>query len=137
MYYIAYGSNLNFKLMKSRCPRAKPIFYLNGFRVNKLFGWKLVFNRYANIIKDNKTFVPIGLWKITKHCEIELDVYEDFPKLYRKYYFSYYGKKVMTYTMVKKTSFKFPTERYLNIVKRGYKDCNLDKKILYKALQEK
>ena len=50
MYYIAYGSNLNFKLMRSRCPRAKPVFYLNGIRVNKLFGWKLVFNRYANII---------------------------------------------------------------------------------------
>ena len=40
----------------------------------------------------------------------------------------------MTYTMVKKTVFTFPTERYLNIVKRGYKDCNLDKKYLNKAL---
>ena len=40
----------------------------------------------------------------------------------------------MTYTMVKKTPFKFPTERYLNVVKRGYKDCNLDKKYLKKAL---
>ena len=40
----------------------------------------------------------------------------------------------MTYTMVKKTSFRFPTERYLNIVKHGYKDCNLDKKYLKNAL---
>ena len=46
----------------------------------------------------------------------------------------YYGKKVMTYTMVKKTPFRFPTERYLNIVKRGYKDCKLDQKFLKKAL---
>ena len=29
----------------------------------------------------------------------------------------------------KKTPFKFPTE-YLNIVKRGYKDCGLNKKYL-------
>ena len=36
----------------------------------------------------------------------------------------------MTYTIVKKSPFKFPTERYLNVVKRGYKDCNLDKKYL-------
>jgi hypothetical protein len=36
--------------------------------------------------------------------------------------------------MVKKTSFKFPTKRYLNIVKRGYKDCILDVKFLKKAL---
>ena len=52
-----------------------------------------------------------------------------------KYYFYYYGKKVMTYIMVKKSPFKFPTERYLNIVKRGYKDCKLDKKYLNKALK--
>ena len=36
--------------------------------------------------------------------------------------------------MVKKTAFTFPTERYLNIVKKGYKDCNLDKRFLNKAL---
>ena len=40
----------------------------------------------------------------------------------------------MTYTMVKKTLFKFPTDRYLNVIKRGYKDCKLDKKYLEKAL---
>ena len=43
----------------------------------------------------------------------------------------------MTYMMVKKTSFKFPTERYLNIVKRGYRDCELDNKFLYRALNNK
>ena len=41
----------------------------------------------------------------------------------------------MTYTMAKKTLFTFPTERYLNVVKKGYKDCNLDKKYLDKALK--
>ena len=40
----------------------------------------------------------------------------------------------MTYTMVKKSLFRFPTERYLNIIKRGYKDCKLDKKYLEQAL---
>ena len=43
----------------------------------------------------------------------------------------------MTYTMVKKTPFKFPTERYLNIGKKGYKDCNLDQKHFRKALNNK
>ena len=36
--------------------------------------------------------------------------------------------------MVKKTPFRFPTERYLNVVKRGYLDCELDQKFLKKAL---
>ena len=41
----------------------------------------------------------------------------------------------MTYTMVKKTIFAYPTERYLNVIKRGYKDCNLDNRTLKKALK--
>ena len=41
----------------------------------------------------------------------------------------------MTYTMVKKSPFKFPTERYLNVVKRGYRDCKLNEKYLNKGLQ--
>ena len=40
----------------------------------------------------------------------------------------------MTYTIVKKTPFRIPTEKYLNVVKRGYKDCKLEKKYLNKAL---
>ena len=41
----------------------------------------------------------------------------------------------MTYTMVKKSSFRFPTERYLNVIKQGYIDCNLDKNYLKRALK--
>ena len=41
----------------------------------------------------------------------------------------------MTYTMVKKTSFAFPTERYLNIVKKGYRDCEIDQTFLINALK--
>ena len=37
--------------------------------------------------------------------------------------------------MTKKTLFAYPTERYLNVVKRGYKDCLLDFKYLKKSLQ--
>ena len=125
MYYIAYGSNLNFKLMNSRCPRAKPVFYLNDHRVNKLFGWRLSFNRYANIIKDKNSFVPIGLWKITKHCEKELDIYENFPMLYSKIYLKYKSIKTMTYVMNSNKLLK-PSNVYLKLIYQGYKDFNLD-----------
>ena len=40
----------------------------------------------------------------------------------------------MTYTMVKKTLFTYPTKRYLDIIKRGYQDCGLDKKYLNQGL---
>ena len=39
--------------------------------------------------------------------------------------------------LAKKTSFKFPTERYLNVVKKGYKDCGLDNKFLFQGLKPK
>ena len=79
--------------------------------------------------------MPGGLFEISKSDEKKLDVYEDCPILYKKYYFTHYVKKVMTYTMVRKTSFRYPTERYLNIVKKGYKDSKIDFRYLKKALK--
>ena len=37
--------------------------------------------------------------------------------------------------MVKKSPFRYPTERYLNVVKKGFKDCDLNLKLLEKALK--
>ena len=41
----------------------------------------------------------------------------------------------MTYTMCRKTKLVPPTDRYLNIVKQGYKDCKLNIKSLQTALR--
>ena len=131
MLYFAYGSNLHHLQMKRRC---KDSVFLK--KIN-LKDFRLTFRskyRAADIETKKNSIVPGALFNISKSDEKKLDLYEDFPTLYKKYYFSYYGKKVMTYTMIKKSPFTFPTERYLNIVKRGYKDCNLDKKYLNKAL---
>ena len=78
--------------------------------------------------------MPGALFEISKSDEKKLDIYEDYPTLYKKYYFSYYGKKVMTYTMVNKTAFMYPTERYLNVILQGYNDCKIDKRNLKKIL---
>ncbi len=131
MLYFAYGSNLNLFQMKRRC---KDSVFLKKY---ELKGYKLNFRskyRAADIEPKKNSIVPGGLFEISKSDEKKLDVYEDFPTLYKKHYFYYYGKKVMTYTMVNKSAFKFPTERYLNVVKRGYKDCGLDNKYLQKGL---
>jgi gamma-glutamylcyclotransferase (GGCT)/AIG2-like uncharacterized protein YtfP len=132
MLYFAYGSNLNHFQMKRRC---KDSFYIK--KIN-LKDFRLTFRskyRAADIEPKKNSVVPGALFEISKSDEKKLDVYEDYPKLYKKHYFMHYGKKVMTYTMTIKSSFTFPTERYLNIVKRGYKDCDLDKKYLKKALK--
>ena len=41
----------------------------------------------------------------------------------------------MTNTMLNKSPFRYPTTRYLNVVKQGYKDCKLDKKKLFDSLK--
>ncbi|MDA8778591.1 gamma-glutamylcyclotransferase [Candidatus Pelagibacter bacterium] len=131
MLYFAYGSNLNLFQMKRRC---KDSIFLK--KIN-LKNFRLTFRskyRAADIEPKKNSIVPGGLFEISKSDEKKLDAYEDFPILYKKYYFYYYGKKVMTYTMVKKSAFRFPTDRYLNIVKKGYKNCKLDYKYLKKAL---
>jgi len=134
MLYFAYGSNLHLFQMKRRC---KDSVFLKKIR---LLNFKLTFRskyRAADIEPKKNSIVPGALFEISKSDERKLDVYEDFPKLYEKYYFYYYGKKVMTYTMVNKSPFRYPTERYLNIVKRGYKNCGLDFKYLKLALTSK
>ena len=132
MLYFAYGSNLNHFQMKRRC---KDSIFLK--KIN-LKDFKLTFRskyRAADIEPRNNSIVPGGLFEISKSDEKKLDVYEDYPILYKKYYFYYYGKKVMTYTMVDKSQFRYPTERYLNIIKKGYRDCKLESKFLVKALR--
>ena len=133
MLYFAYGSNLNHFQMKRRC---KDSTFLKKY---ELKGYKLNFRsqyRAADIEKKRKSIVQGALFEISKSDEKKLDVYEDFPILYTKMYFKYYKKKVMTYIMNKKTKFRYPTEKYLNIVKQGYKDCKLNKKYLIKALNQ-
>ena len=130
MLYFAYGSNLHHLQMKRRC---KDSIFLK--KIN-LKNFRLTFrNMYADIERKKNSIIQGALFKISKIDEKKLDVYEDYPIIYKKYFFTYYGKKVMTYTMTEKTLFTYPSERYLNIIKRGYKDCGLDKKYLLSGLR--
>tara|TARA_B100000029_G_scaffold334866_1_gene326946 strand:+ start:664 stop:1071 length:408 start_codon:yes stop_codon:yes gene_type:complete len=132
MLYFAYGSNLNHFQMKRRC---KDSIFLRKY---ELKGYRLNFRskyRAADIEKKKNLKVQGALFEISKSDEKKLDIYEDFPILYKKMYFKYYNKKVMTYIMNNKTKFRYPTEKYLNVIKQGYKDCKLDNKYLIKALQ--
>jgi gamma-glutamylcyclotransferase (GGCT)/AIG2-like uncharacterized protein YtfP len=132
IYYFAYGSNLHHLQMKKRCPKCRYIkkIILKNFQLtfrNK-GGW-------ADIEKNNNKKVHGGLYLISKYAESRLDKYEDYPIVYKKIYFKHENKKVMAYTMVRKTKLVPPSARYLNIIKRGYKDCKIKAKILKAALK--
>ena len=132
MLYFAYGSNLHHKQMKKRC---KDSIYLKKIILKN---FKLTFRskyRAADIEKKKNSKVVGGLYNISKTDEKKLDVYEDYPTLYKKMHFNYYNKKIMTYIMPKKTPFKYPAKKYLNTIIQGYKDCMINKKYLNNALK--
>ena len=131
IYYFAYGSNLHHLQMKRRCPKCSFIKKIT------LKNYTLTFrSKYgaADIEKKIGNKVYGALYLISKHAEKRLDVYEEYPFLYKKMYFKYQNKKVMAYIMVKKTKSVPPATRYLNTIKQGYKDCKISMKSLDAAL---
>ena len=131
IYYFAYGSNLHHVQMKKRCPNCRYI------KKMILRNYQLAFrSKYGSADVEKKFGKKVygALYIISKSAEKRLDVYEEYPTLYKKMYFKYNNKKIMTYIMPKKTKLVPPTTRYLNIIKQGYKDCKLSLKNLNVAL---
>jgi len=130
-YYFAYGSNLHHLQMKKRCPNCRFIKKIILHNHNMTFR-----SRYgvADIEKKKGGKVYGALYLISKAAEKRLDVYEEYPTLYKKMFFKYNNKKVMTYTMTKKTRLVPPATKYVNIIKQGYKDCKINMKSLNVAL---
>ena len=133
IFYFAYGSNLHHLQMKKRCPNCRFI------KKIILHNYRLTFrSKYgaADIEKKMGNKVYGALYLISKIAEKKLDVYEEYPTLYKKMFFKYGNKKVMTYIMIKKTKLVPPTTQYLNIIKQGYKDCKLNIKSLNDSLSQ-
>ena len=131
MFYFAYGSNLNQKQMKRRCKDSRFIKKIT------LKNYILTFrSKYgaADIEKKMGKKVYGALYNISKSDERRLDIYEEYPTLYKKMYFKHNNKLIMTYLMEKKTKRTSPTSRYLGLIKQGYTDCRISKKSLNAAL---
>ena len=82
-YYIAYGSNLNIRQMKMRCPGARII----GTSV--IEDYRLLFKgsrsgSYLTIEPKEGSSVPVVAWEVTESDEKALDRYEGFPAFYYK-----------------------------------------------------
>ena len=133
IFYFAYGSNLHHLQMKRRCPNCRFIkkIILHNYRLTFRSNYGA-----ADIEKKMGKKVYGALYLISKIAEKRLDVYEEYPILYKKMFFKYGNKKVMTYIMIKKTKLVPPTTRYLNIIKQGYKDCKLNIKSLNDSLSQ-
>lgn len=137
--YVAYGSNLNFRQMKQRCPTAK--LYGTG----SIDGYELQFkgtpgSAFATIAPKEGASVPVAVWEITPQDERALDRYEGYPSHYFKKTVpvSLDGEEVnaMVYIMNLKMKFGMPSPYYYATVLEGYCDCELDADVLDQAVKD-
>lgn len=136
--YIAYGSNLNLSQMAARCPSAR--IYAKGILNN----WELVYrgtktNSHATIEKKSGSIVPVLVWEIQPRDEYNLDIYEGYPHYYFKKNIivdiSGIKKKAMVYIMDEQQLPGRPSANYIETIRQGYIDNDMDVTILENSLK--
>ena len=136
--YAAYGSNLNLRQMRHRCPGAK----LCG--IGTLHGYELQFrgrpeSAFATVTPKAGVSVPVAIWEIDWLDERALDRYEGFPTHYFKECLPIQlGDRTvpgMLYRMHLRAAFGLPAPYYYATVLEGYRNCGLDVSVLEQALQ--
>lgn len=125
--YVAYGSNLNVQQMSYRCPGATVAF--TGYLIN----WKLLYRgsrtgSYATVKRQKGSRVPVAVWNIDSKNEKALDLYEGYPRFYKKRNVFVQlkngtRKKAMIYLLPDSATAGRPSSRYVGTVLQGYKDC--------------
>lgn len=141
-YYIAYGSNLNIRQMKLRCPTARVI------GTAEVEGYELLFKgsrtgSYCTIEPKPGASVPVGVWEVTATDERALDRYEGYPSFYYKAEMKLpitgirSGKvrtrTVFVYIMHESRPIGIPSISYLDTCLAGYRDFGFDKRVLLDA----
>ena len=129
-YYIAYGSNLNIRQMRMRCPSARII------GTAEIPGYRLLFKgsrtgSYLTIEPKEGVSVPVAVWETTKEDEAALDRYEGFPAFYYKA-----EMKLYVYVMHEDRPHGIPSGYYVRTCLEGYRNFGFDEKILLEAVAD-
>ena len=141
-YYLAYGSNLNIRQMRMRCPHAT---ILGTATLN---GWELLFKgsrtgSYLTIEEKAGGEVPVVIWEVTESDEAALDRYEGFPTFYYKKEMKVQCKGIRSGKLRKLTAFAYimhenrpigiPTDYYMDVCMDGYETFFFDRNVLLAA----
>ena len=140
--YIAYGSNLNLKQMKYRCPTAKLVG--KGVVENYELQFKgMPHCSYATIAPCIGKSVPVALWELQPRDEKLLDRYEGYPAFYYKKDIKLQYKGIRTgkrrtinafaYIMHEDRPIGVPSIYYMKTCLDGYDTFYFDKQILLNA----
>lgn len=135
--YIAYGSNLNIGQMKWRCPGAKVV-AKSWIHDHRLVFQGRAFGAHANIIPAKGYDVPVVIWEITADNERALDRYEGvkggyYTKETMEVEVAGKMKKALVYIMTP-NPYGIPADTYLQCIAEGYRDFNLDMRVLNNAV---
>jgi len=142
-YYIAYGSNLNIRQMRFRCPGAKPI------GISAIPDYELLFKgsktgAYLTIEPKDGGLVPVAVWEVTADDEKHLDIYEGYPNFYYKKEVRLpirlangKTKKVtaFVYIMHEEREIAIPSMTYIRTCEEGYRNFGFDTKFLDAAYE--
>lgn len=143
-YYIAYGSNLNIRQMRMRCPSAQII------GTSEIPNYELLFKgsrtgSYLTIEPKAGMSVPVAVWETTAADEAALDRYEGFPAFYYKAEMTLpikgirSGKvrkrKVYVYIMHEDRPIGIPSWHYVQTCIEGYNSFGFDENILFRAVE--
>ncbi len=143
-YYIAYGSNLNIRQMRMRCPQARII----GTSI--IDDYELLFKgsktgSYLTIEPKDGCQVPVAVWEVTESDELALDRYEGYPSFYYKAEMKLpitgirTGKirvrGIFVYIMHEERPLGIPSDFYMRTCLEGYRSFGFDKEILYTAVE--
>lgn len=135
-YYLAYGSNLNTRQMRYRCPDARVV----GTAIIK--DYRLLFKgsqsgSYLTIEPCKGSSVPVAVWSVTTADELSLDRYEGYPNFYYKADMKICVKKkklnAFVYIMHEERPLGLPTSSYYRICLDGYNYFGFDTATLEKA----
>ena len=141
-YYIAYGSNLNIRQMRMRCPSARIIGISEIPEYELLFkGSKTGF--YLTIEPKKGSRVPVAAWEVSAEDEQALDRYEGFPTFYYKKEMLLPIKGIRSGKIRRRDTFMYimhedrvlgvPSNFYMQTCLSGYKSFGFDPKFLHEA----
>lgn len=136
--YIAYGSNMNIEQMARRCPTAKVV------GTAELEDWRLRFKGDSNfsvatVEPSVGHKVPILVWEIMPKDEASLDVYEGYPRLYRKEMMLVRIGKVIRLAMIyimnaDDLAYGNPSDVYYDTIRTGYINAGFSPDLLEQSV---
>jgi gamma-glutamylcyclotransferase (GGCT)/AIG2-like uncharacterized protein YtfP len=118
--------------MKERIPNSKPLFTATLPNYQLIFtGWSRTLQGGSASIKLSRGNKVIGaIYEISEQDIRQLDRYEGLPNNYMRIDITVYdeaGNQIKAFTYIKKGKLEEtkPSQRYLQIIQKGYKDWRL------------